>query len=109
MYKLNQWTKNDSYYSSKIAGSYFGVKKSLISTACGEEIRTACGEEVSTACGEERFATACGEEVSTACGEERFVVRRDLLLLVVRKLVLLAARKGFPPLVEKSAQHVELI
>ena len=100
MYKLNQWTKNDSYYSSKIAGSYFGVKKSLISTACGEEIRTACGEEVSTACGEERFATACGEEVSTACGEERFVVR---------KLVLLAARKGFPPLVEKSAQHVELI
>ncbi len=72
MYKLNQWTKNDSYYSSKIAGNYFGVKKSLISTACGEEIRTACGEEVSTACGEERFATACGEEVSTACGEERF-------------------------------------
>ena len=73
MYKLNQWTKNDSYYSSKIAGSYFGVKKSLISTACGEErFATACGEEVSTACGEERFATACGEEVSTACGEERF-------------------------------------
>ncbi len=65
MYKLNQWTKNDLYYSSKIAGTYFGVKKSLISTACGEE-------RFATACGEERFATACGEEVSTACGEERF-------------------------------------
>ena len=70
MYKLNQWTKNDSYYSSKIAGNYFGVKKSLISTACGEErFATACGEEVSTACGEERFSTACGE-ISTACGTD---------------------------------------
>ncbi len=78
MYKLNQWTKNDSYYSSKIAGSYFGVKKSLISTACGEEIRTACGEEVSTACGEE-VSTACGEErFSTACGEISTACGTDL-------------------------------
>ncbi|AMK16134.1 hypothetical protein [Methanobrevibacter olleyae] len=73
MYKLNAWTKQDAYYSSKIAGNYFGMKKSMISTACGEEkLSTACGEEINTACGEEKLSTACGEEINTACGEEVF-------------------------------------
>ena len=70
MYKLNEWTKEDKYYKSKIAGNYFG--KSSISTACGEELNTACGEGINTACGEERLTTACGEGINTACGEEVF-------------------------------------
>ena len=53
MYKLNSWTENKSYATSKIAKKY-------LSTACGSEITTACGTET----------TACGSEITTACGSE---------------------------------------
>lgn len=60
MYKLNSWTKKDSFKSSKIANNYFRS----VSTACGGEINTACGTETTT--------TACGSEINTACGSELF-------------------------------------
>ena len=39
MYKLNSWTENKKYTSSKLAKRY-------LSTACGSEITTACGSEL---------------------------------------------------------------
>ncbi|WP_158211954.1 hypothetical protein [Methanobrevibacter sp. 87.7] len=47
MYKLNHWTDNSIYSSSRIASNYFGSKKETLSTACGEEsLSTACGSEL---------------------------------------------------------------
>ena len=55
MYKLNSWTDNKSYATSKLAKKY-------LNTACGSEVTTTCGTET----------TACGSEVTTACGSELY-------------------------------------
>ena len=53
MYKLNSWTENKSYATSKIARKYMSTACGTETTACGSEITTACGSEITTACGSE--------------------------------------------------------
>ena len=45
MFKLNSWSENETYFSSKIA-------QNVISTACGSDVvASACGSDINTACG----------------------------------------------------------
>ena len=55
MFKLNSWTENEKFFSSKIA-------QNVIATACGSDVTvSACGSDVNT---------ACGSDVNTACGSD---------------------------------------
>ena len=55
MFKLNSWTENEKFFSSKIA-------QNVIATACGSDVNTACGSDVTV--------SACGSDINTACGSD---------------------------------------